>query len=58
MTAEVVAPWSIPKRSGDRVKADRRDALMLARAGDLAAMRLPDAADEAVRDLARARQRH
>ena len=27
---EVMAPWSIPKRPGDRVKADRRDALMLA----------------------------
>ena len=53
---EVVAPSSIPKRSGDRVKTDRRDAMMLARlsrSGDLTAVRVPDAADEAVRDLAR-----
>jgi transposase len=56
---EVVAPSSIPKRSGDRVKTDRRDAVMLARlarAGELAAVRVPDAADEALRDLVRARE--
>ena len=56
---EVVAPSSIPKRSGDRVKTDRRDAMMLARlsrSGDLTAVRVPDAADEAVRDLVRARE--
>ena len=55
----VVAPSSIPKRSGDRVKTDRRDALMLARlarAGELAPVRVPDPADEAVRDLVRARE--
>ena len=56
---EVVAPSSIPKRSGDRVKTDRRDAMMLARlsrSGDLSAVRVPGAADEAVRDLARSRE--
>ena len=56
---EVVAPSSIPKRSGDRVKTDRRDALMLARlarAGELSAVRVPDAVDEALRDLVRARE--
>lgn len=56
---EVVAPSSIPKRSGDRVKTDRRDAMMLARlsrSGDLTAVRVPGAADEAVRDLARSRE--
>ena len=56
---EVVAPSSIPKRSGDRVKTDRRDAILLARlarAGELTAVRVPDAADEAVRDLVRARE--
>ncbi|CAN7196209.1 IS110 family transposase [Variovorax sp. LjRoot290] len=56
---EVVAPSSIPKRSGDRVKTDRRDALMLARlarAGELNAVRVPDAVDEALRDLVRARE--
>jgi transposase len=54
-----VAPSSIPKRSGDRVKTDRRDAMMLARlarSGDLTAVRVPDVADEAVRDLVRARE--
>lgn len=56
---EVVAPSSIPKRSGDRVKTDRRDAMMLARlsrSGDLTAVRVPGAADGAVRDLVRARE--
>jgi transposase len=59
LACEVVAPSSIPKRSGDRVKTDRRDAIMLARlarAGELNAVRVPDAADEAVRDLVRARE--
>jgi transposase len=59
IACEVVAPSSIPKRSGDRVKTDRRDAMMLARlarSGDLTAVRVPDAVDEAVRDLARARE--
>ena len=59
LTCEVVAPSSIPKRSGDRVKTDRRDAMMLARlsrSGDLTAVRVPGAADEAVRDLVRARE--
>ena len=59
LACEVVAPSSIPKRSGDRVKTDRRDAMMLARlsrSGDLTAVRVPDAADEAVRDLVRARE--
>jgi transposase len=54
-----VAPSSIPNRSGDRVKTDRRDAIVLARlarAGELTAVRVPDAADEAVRDLVRARE--
>ena len=40
----VVAPSSIPRRPGDRVKTDRHDALMLARlarAGELAAVRVP-----------------
>jgi transposase len=56
---EVVAPSTIPKRSGDRVKTDRRDSLMLARlarAGELSAVRVPDAVDEAMRDLVRARE--
>lgn len=58
LSCEVVAPSSIPKRSGDRIKTDRRDAMLLARlsrSGDLTAVRVPSAADEAVRDLVRAR---
>jgi transposase len=58
LRCEVVAPSSIPRRSGDRVKTDRRDAIMLARlarAAELSAVRVPDGADEAVRDLVRAR---
>jgi transposase len=56
---EVVAPTKIPRKPGDRVKTDRRDALSLAhfaRAGDLAPVMVPDEADEAIRDLSRARE--
>jgi len=56
---EVVAPLSIPRTPGDRVKTDRRDAMLLAklaRSGDLAVVRVPDGVDEAVRDLVRARE--
>jgi transposase len=54
----VVAPSLIPRRPGDRVKTDRRNCLGLAkleRAGELTAVRVPDAAHEALRDLVRAR---
>jgi transposase len=54
----VVAPSLIPKRAGDRVKTDRRDAASLARlhrAGELTAVWVPDAAHEAMCDLVRAR---
>jgi transposase len=54
----VVAPSLIPNRSGDRVKTDPRDAVKLARlhrAGELTAVNVPDASDEAMRDLCRAR---
>jgi len=54
----VVAPSLIPKRKGDRVKTDRRDALSLARlhrAGELRAVYVPRAEDEAMRDLVRGR---
>src|ERR1700736_1657449 len=49
----VVSPSMIPKRSGERVKTDRRDSQMLARlhrAGELRAVYVPDDTDEAVRD--------
>jgi transposase len=55
---DVVAPSSIPRPSGERIKTDRRDALKLARlarSNDLAVVRVPGPADEAVRDLVRAR---
>ena len=55
---EVVAPSLTPTRSGDRVKTDRRDARKLARllrAGELTAVYIPEATDEAMRDLCRAR---
>ena len=55
----VVAPSLIPRRSGERVKTDRRDALMLARlhrAGELRAVWVPGEAQEAMRDLTRARE--
>jgi transposase len=55
----VVAPSLIPRRPGDRVKTDRRDALLLARllrAGELTAVAVPTVDDEAMRDLCRARE--
>jgi transposase len=54
----VVAPSLIPRRAGDRVKTDRRDAASLARlhrAGELTAVWVPDARHEAMRDMVRAR---
>jgi transposase len=55
----VVSPSMIPRRSGDRVKTDRRDCLQLARlhrAGELSAVYVPAAEDEAIRDLVRTRE--
>jgi len=55
----VVAPSLVPKRPGDRVRTNRRDAVSLARlhrAGELTAVWVPDEAHEAVRDLVRARE--
>ena len=55
----VVAPGLIPRKATDRVKTDRRDALSLARlhrAGELTAVWVPDADQEAMRDLTRARE--
>jgi transposase len=56
---DVVAPSRIPKDSGNKIKNDRRDALMLARlhrSGDLTPVYVPMAEDEAIRDLTRARE--
>lgn len=55
---QVIAPSLVPKKAGQRIKTDRRDAVKLAqnhRAGELVAVRMPDASTEAVRDLERAR---
>jgi transposase len=55
----VVAPSQIPKKAGDRVKTDRRDAVQLARllrSGDLTPVYIPSVEDEAIRDLVRARE--
>lgn len=54
----VAAPSLIPKKAGDRIKTNRRDAEGLARllrAGELTAVWVPDARHEAMRELARAR---
>ncbi len=58
VACDVVAPSLIPRRAGERVKTDKRDASRLARlhrAGELTAIRVPSAAEEAVRDLVRVR---
>ena len=55
----VVAPSLIPRKPGERIKTDRRDAINLARlhrAVELTAVWVPDQAHEAIRDLVRARQ--
>src|ERR687888_545153 len=55
----VVAPSLIPKKAGDRVKTNRRDAIKLARlmrSGDLTPVYVPAVEDEAMRDLCRARE--
>lgn len=55
---DVVAPTLIPVKAGDKVKTDRRDAEKLARllrSGDLTAVWVPDAEQQALRDLVRAR---
>ena len=56
---QVVAPSLIPRKPGNRVKTDRRDAVSLARlhrAGELTAVWVPGRDQEAVRDLTRARE--
>jgi transposase len=55
---QVIAPSLVPRRAGDKVKTDRRDALMLARllrSGDLTPIWIPDQEHEALRSLVRAR---
>lgn len=55
----VIAPSLTPRRPGDRVKTDRRDAEKLARlyrAGELTMIHVPTREDEAARDLVRVRE--
>ena len=55
---DVIAPALIPRRAGDRIKTDRRDASQLAvlyRAGALTAIHIPTEEEEAARDLLRCR---
>lgn len=55
---QVIAPSLIPRKPGDKVKTDRRDAVTLARllrSSDLTAVYVPSVDDEAIRDLCRAR---
>lgn len=59
VSCAVVAPTLIPRKAGERVKTDRKDALKLARcyrSGDLTPVWVPDGAHEALRDLVRARE--
>ena len=56
---EVIAVAKTPRKPGDRIKTDRRDALALARylrSGELTPVTVPDPRDEALRDLSRARE--
>jgi transposase len=55
----VVAPSLMPKKAGDRVNTDRRDAVQLPRlrrSGDLTPVYVPQVEDEAIRDFTRARE--
>lgn len=56
---DIIAPALIPRRPGDRVKTDRRDASHLAvlyRADALTAIHIPTEHEEAARDLLRCRE--
>lgn len=58
ISCDVVAPSMIPHRPGDRIKTDRRDAVLLARLsryGELTAVWVPDSHHEAIRELVRCR---
>jgi transposase len=59
VACDVIAPALIPRRPGDRIKTDRRDAGQLAvlyRAGALTAIHIPTEQEEAARDLLRCRE--
>jgi len=59
INCEIAAPALIPRKAGDRVKTDRRDARNLGRlyrSGELTVIHIPDEDQEAVRDLTRTRE--
>jgi transposase len=59
VACQVIAPALTPRRPGQRIKTDKRDArklVRLFRAGELTAIHVPDEAEEAVRDLLRCRE--
>ena len=59
MPCEIIAPTLMPRRPGDRIKTDRRDAKQLAvlyRAGALTPVHIPTEQEEAARDLLRCRE--
>jgi transposase len=59
VACDVIAPALTPRKPGDRIKTDRRDAAKLVRlyrAGELTPIHVPDEAGEAVRDLLRCRE--
>jgi transposase len=59
VACQVIAPALTPRRPGQRIKTDERDArtlVRLFRAGELTAIHVPDEAEEAVRDLLRCRE--
>lgn len=59
VACQVIAPALTPRRPGQRIKTNRRDAVKLVRlfrAGELTAIHVPDEAEEAVRDLVRCRE--
>jgi transposase len=59
LPCDIIAPALIPRRPGDRIKTDRRDASQLAvlyRAGALTAIHVPTEQEEAARDLLRCRE--
>lgn len=59
ITCLVLAPSKMPKKPGDKIKTDKRDAINIAdlvRCGSVKPIYVPDVADEAIRDLSRARE--
>jgi len=60
IVCEIAAPALIPRKAGERIKTDKRDARKLGRlyrAGELTMIYIPSAEQEAVRDMIRARER-